>query len=172
MNENETVKVRTVIDEKMQKEFSARSERHTLAMIILGSVGTVVFLVLFVLSEFISVLEDSFTLPFLILFAALLGGGIGLKILLSKAVKQVRNCGKVNEYEFSDGYFTINQILNGETVATAKFYNNQILKVKESKNFFFVYINAAQVFPVTKAGLTEDELNVLKTAFRLNKPVE
>ena len=167
ITENGTVKVRTIVDEKMQKEFSANVNKLALTMLIAGSVGVAIFFTLFILSEFISGLKDDFTLPFLIVFAAFLGGGIGLKVLYNKSLKQVANSGKVNEYEFFSDYFTVNQLLNGETVATAKFYNNQILKVKNGKNYFFIHINAAQVFPVAKAELAESELQILKTVLRL-----
>lgn len=167
ITENGTVKVNTVIDEKMQKEYLAKSNKLTLAMIIVGAVATLVFLILYCISDSYPVFEDGFTLPFLILFACLLGAAIGLKILFNKAVKQVKGCGKINEYEFFSDYFMLTQMTNGEAVATAKFYNSQITKVKDSKNYFFVYITAAQIFPVSKEGLTESELNILKTIFRL-----
>ena len=165
ITENGAIKVRTVIDEKMQKEFSANTNKLALAMLIVGAIGTFVFFVLFIISEFVRNMGDGFALPFMIVFAACLGGGIGIKVLLNKVIQQVKGGAKVNEYEFFSDYFTVNQISGGETVATAKFYNTQIIKIKNGKNYFYLYINAQQVFPVDKTELSENELATLKTVF-------
>ena len=169
VTENGTVKVQTAIDENMQKEYSVKAKIIGLVMLIGGSVGVGVCFVLFILSEFFTFLDDSVTIPFLIVFSVLFAGGLIITISLVKALQQVRNANKMNEYEFFSDYFTVTQFNNGEAVITAKYYNGQIMKVKESKNYYFIWINAAQVLPVSKAEIGSEEADILKQVLRINK---
>lgn len=165
ITENGTIKVRTVIDEKAQKEFSANANKIALTMLIMGCIGVCVFLVLDIVLDFLYGFEDSIFFVLLIVFAVFLACGIFLKIFLNKALKQVRNSPKVNEYEFCSDHFTVNQISNGEVVATAKFYYAQVMKIKDGKNYFNIFISQTQVFPVEKSAFTADESAMLKSIF-------
>lgn len=167
ITENGTVKVRTVIDEKIQKELSAYFRIFSLIALIIGPIGFCIVLVLYILSFFILNIDDTILLLFLVLFAADVVLGILLKVQLNRVLQNARTAPKVYEYEFFANYFTFKEFSNGEVVATAKFYNSQISKVKNAKSYFFVYITAAQAFTVSKDGLTEDELQILKTVLRL-----
>lgn len=139
---------------------------------IVGGIGTVAFLVLYIIAEYVfPKVDDLIFMLFLIVFASLLGGGIGLKILLAKNLKTVRGLNKEVDYEFFKTYFTIIEKLNGETIASAKIYNAQILKRKETQNYLFLYINASAVYPVDKTQLNAAELNTLKANFSIGSSV-
>ena len=168
ITENGTVKVRTVIDENMQREYSANSNKIALAMLIGGAIGAFVFLVLYFVCEFMVGWDDNLFLVLFFVFVVFLAGGIFLKIVLNKALQQVKSSPKVNEYEFCSDHFVINQISGGETVATVKFYYAQVTKIKETKNYVNIFINQAQVFPVGKADFDENEWNTFKSIFGLN----
>ncbi|MDE6868817.1 MAG: hypothetical protein K2J83_06740 [Clostridia bacterium] len=167
ITENGTVKVRTATDEQMQKELSGNLKTYSLIMLIIGPIGFCAFLTLYLVSVFIPIIDDFTAVMFLILFGIDTCLGIVLKVQFNRALQIVRTSPKVFEYEFFADYFTLNEISNGETVTTAKFYNSQITRVKNGKNYYFLYISQMQVFPVGKAELTENELQVLKSVFRL-----
>ena len=153
------------MDESMQKELSRKSFIFALVFTILGSVGVAAYIVLEIVAIFIEIKGDYFAI--LLVFAVFLGCGIALLILLKKAASLARNSHKVNIYEFFSGYFTISELFNGEMTATAKVYNNQIVRAKETKNYFFFYINSSAAYPVSKQQLSPAELNTLRIVFRL-----
>ncbi|MDE7264802.1 MAG: hypothetical protein K2N52_00815, partial [Clostridia bacterium] len=138
ITENGTVKVRTVIDENSQKEFSARLKIFYLLALIAGSIGFCIFLTLYILSVFFPVFDNFTILLLMVLFAVDVGLGIVIKIQYNRALQTARTSNKAIEYEFFADYFTLNEIKNGETVTTAKFYNSQITKVKNGKNYYFI----------------------------------
>ncbi|MDE6597120.1 MAG: YcxB family protein [Clostridia bacterium] len=160
-----TIKVSTKIDENMQKELSHKSFIFALVSTVLGAVGVAAYLVLELISFFTDLKGDFFAILFV--FAVFLGCGLALLILLKKAASLARNSHKVHIYEFFSGYFTISELFNGEPVATVKVYNNQIVRAKETKNYFFFYVNSSAAYPVAKLQLSPAELNTLRLVFRL-----
>lgn len=164
-----SIKAGAKLDENMQKELSGGLSIYALLLLIFGSIGTAAFLVLYVIAEYVfPAVDDFWFLMLLIIFAALLGGGIGLKILLNKNLKAVRGLDKSVHYEFFKSYFTVTETLNNETVASAKIYNTQIVKRKETENYLFLFINATAVYPVDKSQLNVAELNTIKANFNLS----
>ncbi len=162
---NGTIKVSTKMDDKMQKELGYKSFIFALVFTILGGVGVAAYIILEVVSIFLEWEKDFFAI--LLVFAVLLGCGIALLILLKKSASVARASGKVNTCEFFSGYFIISEAFNGENTATVKVYNNQIIKAKETKNYFFFYINSAAAYPVAKEQLSPAELNTLRGISRL-----
>lgn len=168
ITENGTIKVSTALDEKMQKELTRGSFATSLTFIILGSIGVALFLVLEIVSIFLEWEDGNFYFLMTVLFAIILGSGISLMLLINKNLKAVKGVSRVNTYEFYQSYFIISETLNGETVGSVKIYNNRIMKAREVKNYLFFYINAGAAYPVSKAELSEAELNTIKNIFRLN----
>lgn len=161
ISENGTIKVSTKMDEEMQKELSRKPFILSLVLLCVSAVAFACFFVLFVISD------DNDAVVFMIVFGIMLGAGIGMLIVLKNAQKAAKNSGKVNEYEFFSGYFTISATMNGETVATVKIYDNQVTKSRESKNYFFFYVNTMAAYPVDKRNLTEREINTIRNVFKL-----
>lgn len=166
ITENGSIKVSTQMDDKVQKEFSKNNFLMGLILTIISSIGLAVFLVLDIVSIFLE-FEDDGLFAFVIVFAVFLGLGISLLILVNKAANSAKTSNKIYTYEFFKDYFTATETLNGENVATAKFYNSQVIKSRETKNYLFFYTNAATACPVFKGELTEEELNTLRSIFRL-----
>ena len=166
ITEQGTIKVKTAIDANMQKELNSKPSAYALTLIIVGAIGVGIFLVLEIASAFVEMKENAIFV-FLILFAVFLGAGIGLKVVINKTLKTVTALPKINEYEFFKDYFIIDQTMNGENIAHAKVYVNQITRSRESNNYLFFYIGAA-AYPVLKSELTEAELNTLRAIFRIS----
>ena len=160
ITENGTIKVETRLDENVQKEFMAKTFIVSLVCLILGSVGIVAYLTWDILSEFIAIKAPSFVL--LVVFACAFAFGLVFVISRNKVVKKARTENKKEVYEFFNNYVVANDYLNGEQVATVKIYYNQIIKRKETKNYIFFFVQATAACPVSKAGLTEGELNAIR----------
>lgn len=70
-------------------------------------------------------------------------------------------------YEFYDDYFTLTSIKNGEQMSTGKAYYKDMVKVKESKSYIFIYPNKAMAYPVGKTDLAAEDLAKLRTILKL-----
>lgn len=165
ITERGTLKMSCSLDANMQKELNSGANKLAIVMLIVGSIGVAVFLVLDIVSIFLETETDMYYV-FIVVFAAFLGLGIGLKLIINKNMKTVMVV-RFNEYEFFSDHFTINEFMNNELVATGKIYNTQITKARESKNYFFFFINTAVAYPVDKSLLGEAEANTLRGIFRL-----
>ncbi len=165
LTENGTIKAKTVLDASALKELTRKPSVFALALMIIGGIGAGVFLVLDIIAEYIG-LNENLMFVFLLIFAVFFGLGIGLKIILGKTSKTLSVSTKINEYEFFSDYFTVEQYVNGEQLARVKVYNGQVTKAKESKNYLFLYVDAA-AYPVAVSELTQEELNVLRQMFKL-----
>jgi hypothetical protein len=100
-------------------------------------------------------------------FAVILGCGIGLLLIVKKQVNFLKTKNWENGYEFYKNYFIVNQFTNGENVAVVKNYVTQIEKAKETEKYLFFFISSSMAYPVSKEGLTDDEINTLRSVFSL-----
>lgn len=163
VTENGTLKVKTALDAKMQKELMKPVFIFGLIVLLIGAIGVGVTLVLEIVAIFA---ETDGYFAYLIACAVFLGLGIALLIIYHSAVKSIAAFSTVNEYEFFGDHFTIDQTVNGENVLHNKIYNSQVTKVKETKSYLVFYIGAL-AYPVEKAGLGENELDTLRALFKL-----
>lgn len=163
VTENGSVKASARLDAAMQRELSAGTNRLAVTMITVGAVGVALFITMYVISGFVFRDADDFYFLFMsVAFAVLLGGGIGLKMLIKKNLRAALSAERVNEYEFFRDYFILTEYLNGEKVGAAKVFNRSVIRVRESKNYLFMYITASAVYPVCKADLEEGEVSTIK----------
>lgn len=165
ITESGTIKVSTEMSEKVQKEFIKSTRTIGLVFTVIGAIGVAFFLVLEIIAVFYEYDHEGMFV-ILIMESGLLGLGIGLLVLVGKTVKAAGTINRTFVYEFCKDYFTASEILNGEQVSSAKIYNSSIKKVKETKGYLFIYVNAASACPVDKCGLSEAELNMLRSFFR------
>ncbi len=74
-----------------------------------------------------------------------------------------------NVYRFYEYHFTVTDLREGENLGTVKTYYSDLAKVRETKEFFFLYPNRVTYFPVDKKKLTEGEIAALKRVLPLRK---
>ena len=165
ITENGTIKVETKLDENAQKEFMGRLFIVSLVCLIIGSAGIAAYLVWDIIAVIIEIYEPHIAI--LIAVALLFAFGLIFVISYNKAVKKARTEDKREVYEFFNNYVVANDYVNGEQVATVKIYYKNILKRKETKNFIFFYVQANAACPVGKAGMTEGELNAVRSLLGL-----
>ena len=161
-----TIRVETPVNADMQREFMRTIYIVSLVSLIIGSVGIAAFMAWDITTIFFKIKEPHI----LILVAVAVFFAFGLVFLLT-CRKTVKNAAqgpvKAEVYEFFSDYLIAEDYMNGEKVGTAKIYYNQILKRKETKSFLFFYIQANAAAPVSKAGLSEGEINTLRGLFGL-----
>ena len=135
--------------------------------IILTSVGGAGLLTLFALYLFIGF--ENFYIALWLWVCLVLG--ITYFILISMGKK---NNKKIMEdeslYEFYDDYFALTSFKHGEQISTGKVYYKDMIKVKETKSYIFIYPNKAMAYPVGKADLAPEDLVKLRSILKLPAP--
>lgn len=139
--------VQTKINGKMQQELLLGFKVIGLISLILGAIGLTVDIVLEVAEV------HSFALLTTFAFALLLVMGIVMVVYNAKLVKQSERINKENLYIFYDEYFEIKTIYHGEVEDKTKLYYSDILKVKETKNYIFIYPDNTKALGIDKKNV-------------------
>lgn len=161
MTENGSIKIETQINADMQREYLRKLYIISLVSLISGCIGLAAYIVWVVLVTGTEAREPSIMM--LILFAVLFGFGLVFLLACKKTVKNTGKSGiKLESCEFFNNYIIAEDYLGGEKVATVKIYYRQIVKRRETKNFLFIFLRPGAAIPVSKAGLSEGELNALR----------
>ena len=106
----------------------------------------------------------------LVFWLALVIGIIYFVLIGATKRNNEKTVNSVNEYEFYDQFFIIKSTQNGEVLANIKSYYNTMLKVRETKNYIFIYPNKALAYPVAKSALSEENMTSLRKIFKLEPP--
>ena len=92
--------------------------------------------------------------------------GLVCTLMLRSGVKRA-DTGLANEYSFYGDHFSIRTTRGTECVAVANFQYSECAKIRESREFFLLYQNRANVFPVEKIPLSQEERARLRELLRL-----
>jgi len=144
------------IDENVQRELNDQMWVVSLISLIVGSVGLASYIV-------ISVFVESVWLE-LLLWPMAFAFGVGLTLLISiKKInkKSVQN-NLIDNLEIEEDYVVSTTMKNGEIISTLKTYYKDLLKVKETENFLFLYINKASAVPIPKQSFSPEEFSLIK----------
>ena len=68
---------------------------------------------------------------------------------------------KESASSLNEEFMEVSSIKNGEVIGTSKIYYKDLVKVKETENYLFLYPNKTQAFAISKKISTE-ELSLLK----------
>ena len=88
--------------------------------------------------------------------------GIFISYRIRKSYKAYNGDGKVNEYEFTEEHMTVRCTCGEEIIADVKCPYDEIVKLKESENYFFLFVNDITLYPVDKAGMLPEEQATLR----------
>lgn len=166
-NPAETREIRTSvpINGLLQKRISRNLQTLSIVDFVLGAVAFVA-----------TVLCDIFLFSYYrILYYMILGLSIFFivkGILWFQTNKSVKNAAKQNikqQYVFTEQYVTIYTIRQGETTGIGKTFYTNSFKIKDTKEFFLLYLNTTSVYPVDKKVLSEEEISELRRILRLKK---
>lgn len=149
------IKCSVEFNKELVKELNGKVKLGSLISMIIGIVGLCAYIT-------ISMFIEAFWLEvFLWVFAIMFGFGLVFFLKLDKINNETIKSKIINEYELNEEFMNVTSIKNGEAIGTSKIYYKDLVKVKETNNFLFLYPNNAQAFAISKKISTE-ELSLLK----------
>ena len=144
------------INEEVQKEVNKTSKFYSILSLVIGAIGIFAYIV-------ISVFVEHVILDILLwVFAFLLVFGILFLVSINKVNKTTVDKKMIDEYELFETYLTVDSFQNGEKIVSIKTYYKDIIKIKETENYLFLYPNKQGAYPVPKSKLSSEELDKLK----------
>ena len=158
------MKYKCEINEELQKEANKNSKRNAIIMLIIGAVGLVAYVIVSTFIEHYLLEILSWVSAFLLVF------GIFLLVLIKNTNKKMVEKKMVDEYELFEEYLTVDSYQNGEKIVSLKAYYKDLIKIRETENYIFLYPNKQSAYPVPKKQLTDEELvtvrNWVQTAMK------
>ena len=104
------------------------------------------------------------------LMALVLAGGILMIWCYFKIKRDTLKENRTNEVEFFEEYLESRVIKNEQVVATQKVNYNEIVKIKETEDYIFIYPTINTAFVVDKKQFTSQELVEIKLLIYKNNP--
>jgi glucose uptake protein GlcU len=150
----------SILNKKVQIELSKQPKINSIIAIIVGTIGLLLYIVL-------SAFFESMLLNFMLLFAIPFSVGLTCLITINKTIEKFKNVDVLNKYVFESDFVTITSFKNNEQVGMSKVYYSQILKIKQTETFIFIYPNKTSAYPVVKQALSENELATLKNLLKI-----
>ena len=157
------MKVKTIVDENVQKELTANLRKLSLIALIVGAVGTAAYIALTVTN----ILGDNvffFAVPFIALFTV----GFIFTLSLRKTLKKPRKDDLTIEGELFDDYILLRDFKNGAKIAEVKVFYKDLVLWKETESYIFLYTTKFTAVPITKDG-SADFLREKLTANHIKK---
>ena len=157
------MEVKTKLDEKMQREFM---KKFFITGLLIAIVGSLCLITYFIVSLFVNDVDKIY----LYCPVSLLTLGVVFIILYSMNIKNISKLNKENAYTFNQEFMEIKTIYHNEVEGTAKLYYSDAYKIKETKNYIFIYLNFQQAYPVLKSNVPNiEELKKLIYCKKENK---
>ena len=150
----------SILNKKVQIELSKQPKINSIIAIIVGAIGLLLYIVL-------SAFFESMLLNFMLLFAIPFSVGLTCLITINKTIEKFKNVDVLNKYVFESDFVTITSFKNNEQVGMSKVYYSQILKIKQTETFIFIYPSKTSAYPVVKQALSETELATLKNLLKI-----
>ena len=144
------------IDEDLQKEANEKVWIISLTSAIIGVVGLISYIIL-------SIFFKSIWLTLLLcVMAFAFGFGIVYMFVINRINKKSVNKESTDELEIFEDYIDLKTIKNGEVIVTLKTYYKDLFRIRETKNFLFLYINRSSALAVPKKVFTPEEYLTIK----------
>lgn len=150
-------KCKTKFTIEMQKQLNGTKQKIATIMTVIGGVGIFVYLI----TAFFPNITDAMV-DWMLVFAVPLTLGIIMLITIVKTNNAIKNVDVTNEYEFNEDHMTVSTIRSNENIGKVKFYYKDFVKVKETKDYIYLYQNKASAFPVDKKELLDTDLIILR----------
>lgn len=144
------------IDENLQSEINKKASNVCLVLTIIGSVGLIMYIILG------TIFDSKWLYVLLWVMAILFGFGLTYMISIKKVNKKAASNGWINEIEIYEECANITSIKNNETMSTMKLYYRDVLKTRETENYFIIYINKLSAITIPKKSFTHEELSTIK----------
>ena len=142
------MEVKTSSDERMQKELLRTPIICCWIIIVFGIISLV-------LTIATAIIDKKLNTTILVATTFFLVMGVILLISFNKTIQSVQKSNRENVYTFYDDYVEIKTMYHDEVAWSSKLYYFDIYKVKETKNFIFIYLNQQQAFPILKSNVSD-----------------
>ncbi len=152
------------VSAELQKELNGKQKLISLIMIMVGIVGLIVYVLL---GTFLPG-EPKWVELFLI-FAIPLGVGIVCYVLGNITNKKSLEGSRELKLIFNEDSYMVIETNNGEKIAEIKVYYNEVIKTKETKNYFFIYKTQTLAHPIKKSDITNEQLEQIKNLINAEK---
>lgn len=147
---------RVTIDKKVQNALNTKQKWISWIMLIIGAIGLITYIVLGTVRES-KAWEDV-----LLIFAIPFTLGLILLINVHRACIWSDRVKREQHYEFQEEKMVVTIYVQGECTGTSEVYYKTLIRMRETKEFLFLYPNKISAFPIEKAKLTPTEYAILK----------
>lgn len=144
------------IDENLQKEINRKMWTYSLILTIVGSIGLCLYFVLGVKYD------NAWTEVLLWVTAVAFGFGITYLFTIKNINKKAASKGLTDEIELFEEYANVTTVKNNETISTMKVYYKDLIKTRDTENYFLLYINKASALTIPKQAFTSEEISTIK----------
>ena len=144
------------INLKIQKELNYSMWIKGVVFTIIGSLGMLSYIAI---TMFI---ENVWMEVFLWVMAFIFAIGLIYLISIKKTNKQVLQANIKSEIDIQEEFVTFSSIKNNEIVSTNKCYYKDLIKIKETDNYLFLYINKFSAIPIPRNSFSAEEYSLIK----------
>ena len=88
--------------------------------------------------------------------------GLTIFVSINKVNKNASAKNMTDNIELQENFLVEETVVNNEAVSTNKVYYKDILKIKETENYLFLYINKASAVPIPKKEFSCEEFSQIK----------
>lgn len=152
------------VDEKVIKQLNSNILKKGLIWTILSSAIILIYIIVTVF------LNKNINALILSLMAFVSAVGILLIWCYFKIKRDTIKENRTNEVEFFEEYLESSVIKNEQVIATQKVNYNEIIKIKETEDYIFIYQTINTVFVVEKKQFSNQELVEIKLLIYKNNP--
>ena len=152
------------VDEKVIKQLNSNILKKGLIWTILSSS---IILIYITVTVFLNKNTNALILSLMAFVSAV---GILLLWCYFKTKRDTLKENRTNEVEFFEEYLESRVIKNEQVVATQKVNYNEIVKIKETEDYIFIYPTINNAFVVEKKQFTSQELVEIKLLIYKNNP--
>ena len=152
------------VDEKVIKQLNSNILKNGL----IWTISTVSIILTYIMVAVF--LNKNTNALILSLMALVLAVGILLLWCYFKIKRDTLKENRTNEVEFFEEYLESHIIKNEQVVATQKINYNEIVKIKETEDYIFIYPTINNAFVVEKKQFSNQELVEIKLLIYKNNP--
>lgn len=144
------------IDQNLQRELNEKAWIYSLISLIVGAIGLMAYII-------VGAFFEAFWLEVLLwFFAFAFGVGLTIFVSINKVNKNASAKNMTDNIELQENFLIEETVVNNEVVSTNKVYYKDILKIKETENYLFLYVNKTNAVPIPKKEFAGEDLSKIK----------
>ena len=162
LTEKNTIKTQTELKSSTLVELNAKQKKMCILFIVIGTIGGITFLALYIADVLPDYGACFFALFGLGTFFAVFGGFM-LRIL--KKASKAPDVKTVFECEIYAEGIAAKKREDGKVTHASLYYNSKMVRTLETADYFFLYVDQASVLPINKSDLSPAETDYIKSVY-------